>query len=61
MRVPLIYRDRVLHAGLVRLPGVLATQRITLLQQVLERYGDQLNAAAVVTVRGSRIRVSSSG
>ena len=46
------------HSGLVRLPDVPAPERVDLMKQVLESHSDDLAAARVVTVRGSRIRVS---
>lgn len=46
------------HSGLVRLPDVPAAERAELMKQVLESHSDDLAAARVVTVRGSRIRVS---
>ena len=54
----LIFRDDAHHAGLVRLPSVPVEQRIMLLRIVLERHAPELGRAGVVTVRGSRIRVS---
>jgi predicted nuclease of predicted toxin-antitoxin system len=46
------------HSGLVRLPDVPAAERTTLMKQVLESHSKDLADAKVVTVRGSRIRVS---
>ena len=54
----LIYVRSVPHAGMVRLPDVPAAERIRLMAQVLERHQDALQAQAIVTVRGGRIRVS---
>ena len=54
----LIYRDDAQHAGLIRLPSVPAERRIMLLRIVLERHSPELARGGVVTVRGSRIRVS---
>lgn len=54
----LIFRDKVRHAGLVRLPDVPATTRIAIIQQVIERFGEELGKGGVVTVRGARIRVT---
>lgn len=55
----LIYLDRVPHAGLVRIPDVSAEKRIELLGQVIEYHWQALEARAVVTIRGDRIRISS--
>jgi predicted nuclease of predicted toxin-antitoxin system len=46
------------HSGLVRLPDVPSQARIGLMGQVLEHHAEDLAAGAVVTVRGSRIRVT---
>jgi predicted nuclease of predicted toxin-antitoxin system len=54
----LVYVQAVPHAGIVRLPDVPAEERIALMTQVLERHHDALEAQAIITVRGGRIRVS---
>jgi predicted nuclease of predicted toxin-antitoxin system len=54
----LVYVQAVPHAGIVRLPDVPAEERIALMTQVLERHQDALEAQAIITVRGGRIRVS---
>ncbi|MBI3272850.1 MAG: DUF5615 family PIN-like protein [Planctomycetes bacterium] len=54
----LVFVEKLAHAGLVRLPDVPPTQRITLLAEVIARHAEALTAGAVVTVRGGRIRVS---
>ena len=46
------------HCGLVRLPDVSAHTRIALMQQILQSHAEDLAAGAVVTIRGSRIRVT---
>ena len=46
------------HCGLVRLPDVPAARRIELMQEVIERHPEELEAGAIVTVRGGRIRIS---
>jgi len=46
------------HSGLVRLPDVPAAERVTLMRQVLKAHVEDLAASRVVTIRGSRIRVS---
>ena len=56
----LIFVDQVPHCGVVRLPDVPADRRAELLHEVLERYGDDLAAGAIVTVRGDKIRISKS-
>ena len=54
----LIYVQSTPHAGLVRLPDVPAEQRIALLAELLDRHSPALEAKAVVTIRGGRVRIS---
>jgi predicted nuclease of predicted toxin-antitoxin system len=54
----LAFRDKQPHAGMVRLPDVPAAHRIQLMQQLLEHHEKDLHAAAVVTIRGGRIRIT---
>jgi len=57
----LIYKLGVVHAGLIRLPDVPVVERVQLMKSVIERHASDLALGAVVTVRGTRIRVSRSG
>ena len=54
----LIYLNDVPHAGLIRLPDVPAEQRIALMSELIERHRQALEARAIVTIRGGRIRIS---
>ena len=54
----LIYLRGIAHTGLVRLPNTRVAQRIVLMSAVIERYQQTLEAQAIVTVSGGRIRVS---
>jgi predicted nuclease of predicted toxin-antitoxin system len=54
----LLFVDRAEFAGLVRLPDVGARHRIELMEVVLQRHAADLEAGAIVTVRGARIRVT---
>ncbi len=54
----LIYLENLSHAGLVRLPDVPGTQRQLIIQDLLTRYETELQDAAIITVRGGRIRIS---
>ncbi len=56
----LLFLENMPHSGLVRLPDVPAAQRIELMRQVLDRYPNELESGAIITVRGGRIRVSRS-
>lgn len=46
-----------LHHGIVRLVNLPARQQATVCQRVLERYGDELEAGAIVTVDLGRARI----
>ena len=54
----LIYVHDQPHARLIRLPDVPAERRIALTAEVLERHAHALEARAVVTIRGERVRIS---
>lgn len=54
----LIYLENLSHAGLVRLPDVPARERQLIMQDLLTRYEIELQEAAIITVRGGRIRFS---
>jgi predicted nuclease of predicted toxin-antitoxin system len=49
------------HAGLIRLPDVPAARRIDLMAQILVDHAADELSRAVVTVKGSRIRISRRG
>ena len=54
----LIYLENLSHAGLVRLPDVPARERQLIIHDLLTRYEAELQNAAIITVRGGRIRIS---
>ena len=54
----LIYLENLSHAGLVRLPDVPSRERLLIIQDLLRRYETDLQDAAIITVRGGRIRIS---
>ena len=54
----LAVRDQQEHAGIIRLPDVPAARRIELMRQLLERHEREVVSAAVITVRGDRIRIA---
>ncbi|MCY4040397.1 MAG: DUF5615 family PIN-like protein [Gammaproteobacteria bacterium] len=54
----LVFLREMRHAGLVRLPDVPAERRISLMAQLIERFPEALEQGGIITVRGSRIRVS---
>lgn len=54
----LIYLENLSHAGLIRLPDVPARERQLICQDLLMRYENDMQDAAIITVRGGRIRIS---
>lgn len=54
----LLFVERMRSSGVVRLPDVLADERIRLMEQVLQRHTEDLQLGAIVTVRANKIRVS---
>ncbi len=54
----LIFLHRVSHAGLIRLPDVRMSQRIEMVEEIIEAYGPEPDEHAVITLQGRRIRVS---
>jgi predicted nuclease of predicted toxin-antitoxin system len=56
----LIYVDRIVHTGLVRLPDAPAAMRIKIMERILNQYESHLKSHAIITVRGDRVRISKS-
>jgi predicted nuclease of predicted toxin-antitoxin system len=56
----LVFLEKILHHGLVRLPDVLSRDRIGIVKEVLSRFSEELDARAIITVRGGKIRISKS-
>lgn len=54
----ILFTRQARHSGLVRLPDVPASTRITLMRGLLENHGEDIESRAIVTVRGGRIRIS---
>lgn len=54
----MIFRDAAAHRGLVRLPAVPVVERIRLMNEVLSDHASALEAGAIITVKGNRIRIS---
>jgi predicted nuclease of predicted toxin-antitoxin system len=57
----LVFQEQETHSGLVRLPDVPAERRIELMAALLKEHSHALASAAVITVRGGRVRVSQKG
>ncbi|MBM4061906.1 MAG: hypothetical protein FJ265_12535 [Planctomycetes bacterium] len=58
---PLVFAGDATHRGIVRLPDCPASERIAILETLLARHRDDLEARAVITVRSGRVRVSRRG
>ena len=54
----LIYLHGMPHRGLIRLPDVRMARRIALVEDVINHHGQALEQKAIITVQGSRIRIS---
>ena len=54
----LIFLENLPHTGLIRLPDVPSHERQLLMQDLITRYQAELEDAAIITVRGGRIRIS---
>jgi predicted nuclease of predicted toxin-antitoxin system len=54
----LIFVDEHAHAGLVRLPHVRWEARIALMRRLLDEHAADLAEGCVLTVKGSRVRIS---
>lgn len=59
----LIFLENLIHAGLVRLPDVPSQERQRVMQELLTqelltRHKSDLEDAAIITVKGDRIRIS---
>lgn len=53
----LVYKEQLGHAGLIRLPHCPPDERIRLMEQILARHDAEDLQGAIVTVRGTRIRI----
>lgn len=54
----LVFGHGAPHAGMIRLPDVPASARIALMGSLLRQHGEDELVGAVVTARGSRVRIS---
>jgi|WetSurMetagenome_2_1015567.scaffolds.fasta_scaffold38313_4 predicted nuclease of predicted toxin-antitoxin system len=54
----LVYLNRLAHSGIVRLPDVRSSQRMEIMQQLLDFHAAHLSEGAMITIRGGRIRTS---
>ncbi|HKO96800.1 MAG TPA: DUF5615 family PIN-like protein [Pyrinomonadaceae bacterium] len=56
----LVFLERKSHCGLIRLPDVSSSERVTIIKDLIARFQKELEDRAIVTVRGGKIRISSS-
>ena len=56
----LVFVERMPHSGLIRLPDVPSNQRIQIVEELLSRFSEELEAGSIITVRGGKIRISRS-
>ena len=56
----LVYLNKVSHSGIIRLPDVPSERRIKLMESVLRQYSQDLDAGAIIIIRGERVRVTKS-
>ena len=54
----LVYVNRVSHSGIIRLPDVPSERRIKLMDVVLRDHSQEVDAGAIITIRGERVRIS---
>jgi predicted nuclease of predicted toxin-antitoxin system len=54
----LVYRGGAVHAGIIRLPHLPSAQRVALIEQLLADHEANEIEGAIVTVRGTRVRIS---
>ena len=54
----LVFLEGQSHAGLIRLPDVPTRERLKIIKELLERFGEELESQAIITVRGGKVRIS---
>jgi len=54
------YLDRIAHSGIIRLPDVPSERRIKLMETLLREHSQDLDAGAIITIKGERVRISRS-
>jgi len=53
----LVFREKVPHHGLIRLPGIPSRQRIALMADLLENHREAVAAGCLITIKGDKIRI----
>ena len=54
----LVFLNHQSHSGLIRLPDVPSSERVAILKDLIQRFVRELEAQAIITVRGGKIRIS---
>jgi predicted nuclease of predicted toxin-antitoxin system len=53
----LVHRDRLGHAGVIRLPHATVAGRIAMVRQLLAKHPEAELVGAIVAIRGTRVRI----
>ena len=56
----LVFQRGQSHHGLIRLPDVPSHERVAIIKDLIERFQAEIETAAIITVRGGKIRISKS-
>jgi predicted nuclease of predicted toxin-antitoxin system len=54
----LIFREKISHTGMIRLPDLPAEERLLIVEALLKEHSQEMESGAIITVRGNRIRIS---
>ena len=54
----LVFLEGQSHSGLIRLPDVSSRERVAIINDLIARFQKELEARAIITVRGGKIRIS---
>lgn len=54
----LVFLEGQPHSGLIRLSDVPSNERVLILKDLIDRFSNELESQAIITVRGGKIRIS---
>ena len=54
----LVFHEGRPHSGLIRLPDVPSNERVLIIKDLIDRFSNELESHAIITVRGGKIRIS---
>jgi predicted nuclease of predicted toxin-antitoxin system len=54
----LVFLEGQSHSGLIRLPDVPSRERVVIIKDLTERFQNELESHAIITVRSGKIRIS---